>query len=82
MAEHSPGPWRWVDHNAVELYLDDADGKTVLCFWTSEGRVPSEADARLLAAAPEMLKLLRYVAERGEGGAYEARTLIARICGQ
>jgi hypothetical protein len=48
MSEHTPGPWVWTDYGELSGAGDvvmDAD-------YFSE---PSEADARLIAAAPDLL---------------------------
>lgn len=64
MAEHTPGPW------SVEEYGDDdypnlvihRDTETRVCFMATPGShgdpARIEADARLIAAAPDMLEAL------------------------
>jgi len=64
---HTPGPWRIVravdftgdtesQYNPI-LSIDAANGKTV--YFTDSGYFkPHEADARLIAAAPELLAAL------------------------
>lgn len=66
VSKHSPGPWRWA---GFALYGNDGDA-TGFCF-----DVPSEAyteesksNFRLIAAAPEMLELLRDLEWSGEEG--------------
>jgi hypothetical protein len=91
MAKHSPGPWE------VKLNYDnmlheelpgrhtvkDADGWNVARIWELTN---SEANARLIAAAPDMLKALKSLFENcemvhkywGDGGnAKEANEAIA-----
>jgi hypothetical protein len=60
MSKFNPGPWTWVNVESDDGYvwgrLDDSANGVVLC---SEGPVlPSEASARLIAAAPEMYEML------------------------
>lgn len=63
MGEHSPGPWRWEwhaddrdDNDETDWrILRDADGKRLL----SEILAVSDANARLIAAAPRLLAALR-----------------------
>lgn len=58
---HTPGPWRrqiiapTFEHTAVET----ADGKL------SIARVYKKADARLITAAPELLRILEQAVNRG-----------------
>jgi len=47
---HSPGPWRW-DSSGAPI-LEDANGTFILA--VEMGRT-DDADARLIAAAPELL---------------------------
>lgn len=56
MSKHSPGPWSWGDGRGGEILLD-SNGTAVLV--EVQGFCRSEADARLIAAAPKMLALLR-----------------------
>jgi hypothetical protein len=73
VSKHSPGPWTWTRESVGRHVqrLVDADGRAV--FWpvpdprasapggmqSTDINCPNEDNARLLAAAPEMLKLLR-----------------------
>lgn len=58
MSAHTPGPWYWADNvpDAPPQYrmIADADGFTVC-----DPSPMSEHDARLIAAAPELLAALR-----------------------
>jgi hypothetical protein len=82
--KHSPGPWRWDDGG--NLY--DADGKPVLEVWGGPYPGPGYV-GRLIAAAPEMLALLREWVEMEAEGDTDTRSLarrsvrlIARIDGE
>lgn len=85
MSAHTPGPWFWADNvpDAPPHYrmIVDADGDTV-CDPSPMG----EADARLIAAAPELLAFAERVANLPEFGHYialidAARELIKRATG-
>lgn len=58
MAEisHSSGPWS-VDGPVHSIIVYAADGSRV-CFMTSDG--PAEANAHLIAAAPDLLAALKH----------------------
>ena len=66
--QHTPGPWRWVpEPDTASPWLDygdlySASSEVVLSGWEDdfeEGvRVNSHEDARLIAAAPELLEAL------------------------
>lgn len=60
MSAHTPGPWFWADNvpDAPPQYrmIVDADGATVC-----DPSPMSEHDARLIAAAPELLEALRAI---------------------
>lgn len=70
--KHSPGPWRWIEEDPNDPdrmpRLVDSDGLDVCSFGGGgsydqfAGTPPDDADARLIAAAPEMLVLLRKAA--------------------
>lgn len=68
-ADHTPGPWNYGYHEVIENYIvgpDNGDGIRVVADVGPSRR----ADARLIAAAPELLEAaetaLQWVA--GEGG--------------
>lgn len=78
MAEHTPGPWRVITrfgNNVIEIDTDDAPTKS-LRVATAWGETPdildpvfpsvpeAHANARLIAASPEMRELLIIVRDR------------------
>jgi hypothetical protein len=97
MTAHSPGPWRVVVGRLIDEYVEvlDANGRAVVeggaegdQGWIRGHVEITEADARLIAAAPELLAALKE-------GLYEmnhpddecpvcetARALIRRIEGE
>lgn len=64
MSEHAPGPWRWAPvtlHSMAgwdEVVLVDAEGSRVATL--KPGAIGNPADARLIAAAPELYELVRW----------------------
>ena len=61
MNKHTPGPWTWTRSNEPgEVITWTLDGPRVLCrWWEGIGKPGShDADARLIAAAPELLAAL------------------------
>jgi hypothetical protein len=82
--EHSPGPWRWYgdfrDRPDDKGYLLDADEETITRL---DYPRPSDADARLIAAAPSLLEALEMCAlafERNDCVDWgEVRALITRV---
>lgn len=67
--KHSPGPWKWDDDKDLDdeqlPVLRDASGNVVcdfgvdVTYYPTAGTSPVEADARLIAAAPELLEFVR-----------------------
>jgi hypothetical protein len=64
-AKHTPGPWEWVGR---DLEQKGGEYKTVIgsevscgafCYGGSVDMTVSESDARLIAAAPDLLAALR-----------------------
>jgi hypothetical protein len=98
MSAHSPGPWQWepgdptIESPSGGLICTIAQHANIrTAMHTGEGF--NSADARLIAAAPELLTLLReYVVgdfegefhgqEMGTGIRPRARALIARVEGK
>lgn len=66
---HTPGPWRAVDRTTREMKLRDLviegpDGIELASLYVSDGAddpvwLPIEANARLIAAAPDLLAACR-----------------------
>lgn len=61
MSKHSPGPWVW-RYFKETLVIDDASGENVITFMplAIKGHAVTDADARLIAAAPELLDALKW----------------------
>jgi hypothetical protein len=59
--EHSPGPWRWDNSRDGHLVLRSAEEEVILCAGCPADWVPGGDDARLIAAAPELLEALQNV---------------------
>lgn len=80
--KHSPGPWRWkAMPGCTELHSAEGD---IFCVQEEHNGFfdPRCADARLIAAAPEMLALLRFFdvpdTQPGDSEPYEDRCLMSR----
>lgn len=59
MSVHTPGPWGWTE----EGRLAGPNGYAILAIGdAAEDILPSDANARLIAAAPELLRLLKIYA--------------------
>ena len=85
--KHSPAPWSWdapvwsYDPEQEAPWLIDADEKIVLC---GEINCGNEANARLIAAAPELLAALQgvlRVADRATDEFDAARAAIVKATG-
>ena len=60
MSKHTPGPWEAVQDDSGEWAIWHSYGdKGQFCTFNVIG-INDEADARLIAAAPEMLELVQY----------------------
>ena len=67
MSQHTPGPWKSFYEGSGDYLVLGADGSEVASLsrpdahmmHTGPGSGINEANARLIAAAPEMLELLR-----------------------
>lgn len=68
---HTPGPWIWAEYRQG---LNGANGKPVLDFAAHEGmflggedHATEDADASLIAAAPDLLAACKWLVEYHEG---------------
>jgi hypothetical protein len=82
--QHTPGPWTYEYSNDVgddEYFIEFYEVRTP--DYKEVARVDNEADARLIAAAPEMLATLRWLTEAlwdfGLGGSTARLAALAAI---
>jgi hypothetical protein len=84
VGQHTPGPWRWWgckdgSYNPMNDYAQIASGRERV----AQVRIASvsEADFRLMVAAPELLQCLRslYRAPLGQGDYAAAGELLERL---
>lgn len=63
MSGHTPGPWKWLPEET--RLVEEGVGPVLSPWWNEEtgenGIEVSAADARLIAAAPEMLEALEEI---------------------
>jgi len=87
--KHTPGPWDWmaVGANASgghHLYIIDAANRKICACWGKAEE--KEANARLLAAAPDLLEALQEIVRPtkilGGSALDKARAAIAKAEGQ
>ena len=87
MSKHTPGPWKTVARNYPIADTGDYDGcwevltgdpkKPIVQIWGDSDE--DEANARLIAAAPDLLEALRDMVDHGDATAFaKARAAIAK----
>ena len=62
--KHTPGPWQYAFEGGTVAFIVEADGTTVVKLSATENSTAHShlaANARLIAAAPEMLKALHSI---------------------
>jgi len=66
---HTPGPWNWTEYNDTRA-IHSADGTKIALpeVWIGNAAEESEANARLIAAAPDMLETLEEIRDFWVGG--------------
>lgn len=80
--KHTPGPWRFTCHNGGQ-FLGDVEGslcggtiRTIACVLPFAGPTESDANARLIAAAPDLLAALNGILDHdGSRGTYDSWNL-------
>lgn len=85
MTEHTPGPWRYDDsvhgpnEGIIHIRAGDWTNPEICTMWASSlimktgenGLVENYANARLIAAAPDLLAALKLVADSGLFSSYD-----------
>lgn len=76
-AKHTPGPWRVFDNFGERICIHNADDYGIGEAWNFNGRPENIANARLIAAAPDLLAVAqildRYCTEDFPDGPDDAR---------
>ncbi len=70
MSKHTPGPWRIIEIRGRAVILEpEQDGHVCkISEWADEYAEEQEANARLIAAAPELLEALENLVSLCEAG--------------
>ena len=81
--KHTPGPWRMNTRGDLPIYAGDAPNHELVAV-ALKGE-SQEANARLIAAAPELFACLKDALERGDIASFavpDARAAIAKVEGR
>jgi len=73
MSDHTPGPWTFDGPRHNIHVVQEAAPNMRVCFMTSDG--PTLDNARLIAAAPDMLQ---YIQSSASAGCATATALLAK----
>lgn len=88
--KHTPGPWHYQDRSDAYTHIvRNAEGNSIIVYAPQSTRPEAEANARLAAAAPELLEacqmMLGIMALKnweGDPVAEKARAAIAKATGE
>ena len=88
MSKHTPGPWIVVSRGMFSPKVVDANSLGI-CH-TTYAPTGAEANARLIAAAPDLLEALKEIVDAADGAGWEqldpsfkkARAAIAKATGE
>lgn len=61
MTKHTPGPWYLVEYGGETICSSDYEEEVAVVIRVYESDAEFEANARLIAAAPDMLKVLENI---------------------
>ena len=62
MSKHTPGPWAYENYRGtVHVFIDNEGGTPSICKLVGNDK---DANARLIAAAPDLLEALEYYVEK------------------
>ena len=82
MAAHTPGPWSVGSHRSIQ-----SQAGTICETFSHMGVEVADANERLIAAAPELLDVLMWIADQPQGAMFAevrevARDAIAKATGK
>lgn len=80
--QHTPGPWFWDHEGADAMALVEEDGTTILHLATLRNSTAArhmEANAQLIAAAPELLEALQGILAGVAGCERDPKWELARV---
>lgn len=81
-SKHTPGPWTYQENSDAYTHIVRGPTNCLICQLSQSTHVEIEANARLIAAAPEMLQALTAVVEAmDKGGLDELMCCNGRECG-
>lgn len=78
--QHTPGPWRFEESTKTIRAVPQNYWLATMDSW--DGAVDHEANARLIAAAPDLLEALEEMVEESINREVKARAAIAKARGQ
>ena len=77
-AGHTPGPWEARNQDAF-LYIFGADGNNIARIYGHGKTVPRDANARLIAAAPELLEACKAALELATANLYAGNAQVEKL---
>jgi hypothetical protein len=84
MSTHSPGPWLYhIERNSNHAAIVDIDGTHIVELSTLENSTAHSdlnANAQLIAAAPDMLRTLELIRDASEGHVPVLNDWINKLC--
>lgn len=87
--EHTPGPWSVVPYGDGDSLVIHSDSNSRVCFMATPGSFSRdfpkiEANARLIAAAPDLLEALLVIFDgvEDEGGPEDSAVMLPLTCGE
>ena len=64
MSNHTPGPWKALKDSDTNCVATITSGWVAVSIAADPNKFDAESDARLIAAAPQMLRVLEYLLTR------------------
>lgn len=61
MSKHTKGPWKYQEESDAYTHIVRAKNNYTICHLLQDSSGTTEANARLISVAPDMLQLLKYI---------------------